>query len=35
MVFESTVGGTIFLDNSAAFIQFDEPLAKSIVSAGS
>ncbi len=32
--FESTVGGTIYLNNSRAFIQFNEPLAKSIRSGG-
>ena len=29
LVFTSTVGGTIFLNNSQAFIQFDDPLSKS------
>jgi hypothetical protein len=34
LVFTSSVGGRIFLNNSEAFVQFDEPLVQAITSGG-
>lgn len=34
LVFTSTVGGRIFLNNSQAFVQFDDPLVQSIHEGG-
>ena len=34
LVFTSSVGGRIFLNNSEAFVQFDDPLVQAITSGG-